>query len=1104
MKKISYEAFFSHFPNYNKLLRLMKISIILAIVGTMGVFATTTYSQETKLSLKLDNVTIKELFETIGEKSEFSFWYSNRELNDKNIVTLSVKDQSINTILELALKNQNLAYEIKDKVVVIYRPNDVINYQQRKVTGTVKDANTGEPLPGVNVLVEGTTMGVVTDMDGKYSLDLSNPDAVLNFSFVGYLTEKVSTQGKTVLDILLVPDVKSLEEVVVVGYGTVKKKDLTGSVGSIEASVISSASLPSAASALQGRIAGVNIERNVGRPGGDYKIRVRGLSSIKNSNSSPLYVIDGIPTTEGLNDLNPNDIDKIDILKDASATAIYGSRGANGVIIVSTKKGKEGKMSIQYDGYYGYRVASNLPDMMNGPEYVKWRTDLFTRQGKSTDRSNTDFFTSDEWALIDAGNYTDWIDLILRKGVQMSNTLTATGGDEKGSFALSIGQLKEEGTVPGQDFNRYNMRLNVNRKFLKKWEAGGNLYFTYSKQNEGSYDILRSAYRLPQVAKAYDETGQPKFFAFRNDFVTNPLFEADGEIRENRRYRAFGNIFLQVEPIKGLTLRSQFSPQMVYKRNGFYQGQYSKGGGAKIANTVATYYTNDNIGYVLDNQVNYTKSFGKHNINFSFVNSIQYDQWEAANQASRNFPYNSKWYNLDAVAQSDITASQTDYQQRTLVSYLGRFQYTLSDKYLFTLSGRSDGSSRLAEGNKWAFFPSAAFAWRVSEESFMKSFNKLTNLKLRLSYGVTGNDAVDIYGTQAAVNPMYYDYGGTVSASYYKNRLANHDLTWEKTTEFNIGIDYGFFDNRINGAIDVYQRDAKDLIMERQLPQTTGWTSVWDNVGWAMNRGLEISLNTVNIETENFSWNTNIIFDTNKNEIVELYGAKKDDVGNKWFIGEPIQVNYDYEFDGIWQTDEANNIEEGGKVIKYGYLQYKQTPGEVKVKDLDNNGVIDSKDKKVIGQLSPKWTGSITNTFKYKNWDLSANIYTRQGAQLYSTFLSTFMSLEGNYKNMNVDYWTPENASNKYPQPGNKGKYFDSMRYCDVSFIRVGNITLGYTLPKKVLNKINVNNLRVYFTTNNPFTFTAYPGYDPEWADMNTWGEATGYTTYLFGIKLEL
>jgi TonB-linked SusC/RagA family outer membrane protein len=1104
MKKLCLKAIAFDKPLLHKLIIMSKLCLLLIISSVFTLQARNSYSQQVKLNLELKNASLNDVVNAIKNQTEFEFAYdSNLESVVLKNVSVKAKNESIDRVMATVLEGTDINFKVFDRIILLSRNNvkttsgieSRMNMQKIRITGIITDSSTGEPLPGVNVTMEGTTVGTITDIDGKYSLEVPQENGILVYSFVGYLSEKIQIQGQINIDVKLVPEIKSLEEVVVVGYGTVKKKDLTGSVGSIEASVITSTSSSNATNALQGRIAGVNIERNVGKPGGDYDIKVRGLSSIKNSNTGPLYVIDGIPTTEGLNDLNPNDIEKIDILKDASATAIYGSRGANGVIIVSTKKGKEGKLAIQYEGYYGYRVASNQPNMMNGEEYVKWRTDLYTNLGRSTDRTNADFFTPEEWSRIDNGQYTDWIDLVQKNGVQMSNTLTATGGDEKGAFAMSIGQLKEEGTVPGQDFNRYNMRLNVNRKFLKKWEAGGNLYFTYSVQDEGSYETLRSAYRLPPVASAYDENGNKKFYAYRNDAVTNPLFEyaSDGELRENRRYRAFGNIYLQVEPIKGLTLRSQLSPQMIYKRNGFYQGQYSKGAGGKIANTRATYLTNDYFGYVIDNQANYVKSLGIHNLNFSFVQSIQAEQWEEANQDVRNFPYNSEWYNTDAVAKTDISAAQTDFRKRTLVSYLGRFQYTLNDKYLFTVSGRYDGSSRLAEGNKWAFFPSAAFAWRMSEESFMKNIKSLTNLKLRLSYGVTGNDAVDIYGTQATVSKKYYDYGGTVSTAYYKNRLANYDLTWEKTTEFNLGVDYGLFDNKINGSIDVYQRDAKDLIMERQLPQTAGWTSVWDNVGWVRNKGIEIGLNTVNIETKNFSWNTNIIFDSNKNEIMELYGAKKDDVGNKWFIGKPIQVNYDYEFDGIWQTSEAD------EAAKYG-----QTPGQVKVKDLDNNGVIDANDKKVIGQLSPKWSGSITNTFKYKNWDLSANVYTRQGAQLYSTFVSTFMSLEGNYKNVDIDYWTPNNPSNKYPQPGNKGKYFDVTRYCDVSFVRVGNITLGYTLPKNLLNRVHVNKLRVYFTTNNPFTFTSYPGYDPEWADQNTWGEASGFTTYLFGINLEL
>ncbi|MGD9930343.1 MAG: TonB-dependent receptor [Mangrovibacterium sp.] len=1084
-------------PGLKQLFRIMKLAVFLILISMVCVFASESYSQSKILNLNMERVTVREVLSNIEDQSEYNFMYSGKIVDVSRQISINVQNAKIEEVLRSVFAGTNVNYTVKDRLIVLTIPegNQTSTVQQQiSVTGRITDSS-GEPLPGVTVLIKGTTQGTVTDGNGLYTLMDVPADAVIIFSFVGMKSQEIPVGGKSSLDVVLEEESIGLDEVVAIGYGTVKKSDITGSVGSIEADAIAATTLTDATRALQGRVAGVNIEQNVGKPGGSYDISIRGLSSINNSNT-PLYVIDGIPTTSGMNDLNPSDIEKIDILKDASATAIYGSRGANGVVIVTTKKGKTGKFTISYDGYYGFRKAANLPDMMTGPEYVQWRTDLFTKQGKSTDRSNTEFFTSEEWSIIDSGNYTDWIDLILRNGVQTSNTVTASGGDENGSFALSLGQLKEEGTVPGEDFNRYNMRLNLNRKFGEKWEAGGGLYFTYSLRNEGSYETLRSTFRMPPVAYPYDENGQPRINAYRQDYTTNPMFEysKDGEIREHRRYRAFGNMYFQFEPIRGLTLRSQFSPQMIYKRDSEYYGLRAKNGGhGNPANTSAYYNTTDYFGYVWDNQLNYTKDIQKHSFNFSFIQSIQYDQWEAANQSAKNFPFNSLWYNLDAATLSDVTGSGTDYSQASLASFTGRLNYSYNGKYLFTATGRYDGSSRLAEGNKWAFFPSAAFAWRVSEEDFLKNSDKISNLKLRLTYGVTGNDAVDIYGTQSNVSQSNYNYDGVLTSGYYKSGLANLDLTWEKTTEINLGVDYGFYKNRINGTIDVYRRDAKDLIMRRQLPQTSGWSSIWDNVGWVRNKGIELGINTVNIETKNFTWSTSIIFDTNKNEIVELYGEKKDDLGNRWFIGKPIQVNYDYEFDGIWQSDEADIA------AKYG-----QTPGQVKVKDLNNDDKIDANDRKIIGQRTPKWSGSITNTLNYKNWDFSAYVYTRQGEQLYSTFVSSFMSLDGNYNNVNVEYWTENNPSNKYPQPGNKGNYFNNYRYCDVSFIRVGNISLGYTVPKQTLSRWGVKKLRIYGSVTNPLTFTKYPGYDPEWADTNTWGEATGYASYLLGINLEL
>lgn len=966
-----------------------------------------------------------------------------------------------------------------------------IHQQGQRVTGTIVDGK-GEPVIGATIKVVGTSSGAITDLDGHFTVSLSQK-VKLEISYVGYITQTIAVVPGQNINITLQEDSKSINEVVVVGYGTVKRSDLTGSVASLDASSLTANSQTNAIDAMQGKISGVNITRNAARPGGSYNIVIRGKSSINNSNE-PLWVIDGIPTSSNANDLNPDDIEKIDVLKDASATAIYGSRGANGVIIVTTKHGKEGRFSISYDGYYGARKASNLPDMMDDDEYVKFRTALFETQGKSTDRSNAEFFTTDEWEKIDNHDYTDWIDLVLRTGQQYSNTITASGGDQNGTFAVGIGQLHEEGTTADQDYNRYNLHLNVNRKFYKTWEMGGNLYFTYSTQNVGSYETLRSAYRLPPVASPYDSEGNLQYHAFRQDGATNPLLESseDGEHRQNKRYRVFGNVYLQWQPIKVLTLKTSFSPQMLHTRYGLYVGKNAKNSTGSSDGTEAEYQQQMYWSYVWDNQATYDNNFGLHHLNASFVQSMQLEQWESSDQDAKGFTFNSLWYNIGAAGLSNQRTAATGFQKRTLSSVLARVQYGYNDRYLLTVSGRYDGSSRLAEGNKWSFFPSAAVAWRITEEDFMKAAPAISNLKLRLSYGVTGNDAVSIYGTQSGVSTKNYDFGGNVVSAYYKDGLANKDLTWEKTYEINLGLDFGFFNNRINGAIDIYQRDAKDLIMQRQIPTTTGWTSIWDNIGWVRNRGIELSLNTVNIQSKNWDWETNITFTKNTNKIQELYNGKQDDVANKWFIGEPLDVNYDYKFIGIWQTDEAD------EAAKYG-----QTPGQVRVEDVINDGVINASDKQILGQRSPKWIGSITNTWRYKDFDLSVYIYTQQGAQMQDYFMSSFMTYEGNYKQVNVNYWTPTNPSNEYPQPGNKGKYYDCMRYVSTAFVRVGAITFGWNIPKTWLEKVHVHNARLYFTTNNPFTFTNYKGFDPEWATQNTWGTATGYTTYLFGAKMD-
>ena len=1116
MNNILYRECFVEFKHFFRIMRNIALALFIFVGAT---YATTSYSQTMKVTIVADNISTGNVIDEIERQTDYLFVYNKEEVNMQREVKVNAENVTVAEVLNdvfhgtgtyYAMEGKNIMLMNKSEIVnryegkpnryvvegnkVTFIDNDEIRQAKNTVRGIVRDES-GEPIIGANITVKGQTIGTITNIDGRFSLEA--PEGVtLEISYIGFVKQEVKAIGKKELSITLKEDAKTLEEVVVVGYGTMKRRDITGSVSSVGTDVMTQGSSTQVATALQGRIAGVNIQKNAGRPGGSFSIYVRGANSINNTND-PLYVIDGMPTTASLNDLNPDDIESIDVLKDASATAIYGSRGANGVVIITTKRGQKGKLSIQYDGSFGFKEATHLPDMMDGDEYVAFRTEYYNNLGRSTDRSNSEFFTEEEWANIDSGNYTDWVDLVLRKGFQTSNTLTISGGDDKGTFSLGIGQLKENGTIDGQDYSRYNMHLNISRKITDKWEAGGSLYFTYSIQNEGSYETLRSAYRLPPMVSPYDEDGNLKFKVYRSSSVTNPLYESmeDGESRENKRYRGMGNIYLKFEPIKGLALRSQFSPQFIFKRDGEYYGLYCKngGGGTSLANTSAVYETTNHWSYTWDNQVTYDKKLGQHSLGVTFVQSIQFQQEESTYQKAYNLPYNSKWYNLDSVASDDISSSSTDYTQASLASFLGRIQYSYKDRYMLTVSGRYDGSSKLAEGNKWAFFPSAALAWMIGEEPFMKEIDFLSYLKLRLSYGVTGNDAVDIYGTQSNVSKLNYDFGGTTTTSYYKSGLANTDLTWEKTYEINLGIDFGFFDNRINGTIDLYQRTSKDLIMERQIPSTSGWTSIWDNIGKVRNRGIEISLNATIIKTKDFTWDANLVFDTNKNEILELYGEKNDDVTNKWFIGEAISVNYDYEFAGIWQTDEAEEA-----------AIYGQTPGQVKVVDQNGDGVINSEDKVILGQQLPKWSGSFTSTFQYKDWDFAFNIYTRQGAQLNSTFVSAFMCLEGDYNQVDVDYWTESNPSNKYPAPGNKGDYFSAMCYQDVSFVRVGYITLGYTFPKKWMKRLGVKNLHLSATANNPFLFTSFPGWDPEWATQNTWGEVTSTRSFLFGIKFEI
>lgn len=1072
-----------HSPLILKLLLVMKLALLLSL---LFVFRVTAGGFAQVITLKVQNVPLSRAMQSVQEQSGYLFLLKGRELAETP-VSAQLENGSLEEVMDALLKDASLSWILKNKTIVIKpaakNTDKPVAVQDTDIGGRVLHV-AGTPLAGVTVRVKGTAAATDTDDKGNYRLKVPAGGDVLVFSMIGYETAEIRIGRSRQINITLKETASDLNEIVVVGYGTTRKGDLTGAVSSVgHADIVRTANVQ-AAGAIQGQVAGVNILKSNGKPGDDYGIEIRGLSSIGKSNA-PLVVIDGVMGGT-LNSLNPADIEKIDVLKDASATAIYGSRGSNGVIIVTTRQGTSGKNRITYDGYMGMKTPTNLPDMMDGPQFV-------AHVEESVKNGSNRYFDDKEKENIANGTYTDWIDLLLQNGMQSSHNLSLSGGNESTRHFLSAGYLGEEGNVPAENFKRLTLKANIDGKITNWIKAGTSSYVSYSLQDQGSNEALRSAYRLRPTGDAYDENGELLFWPTTSDSQTpNALFDPIHVKDETRNFRVLGNLFVELNPLEGLTFRSALAPYIESVRRGNYAGRYSKAN-TGTRNGRGGYSTDFNIAYTLDNMLSYNKTSGAHAFSGLVANSIVVNRNEGAAQNVLDLPYESFWYNTGSAATIDgISSYLTEW---ALISYLGRLNYSFDDKYLFTVTGRADGSSKLAEGHKWAFFPSAAFAWKAGEETFVRNMDVFSSLKFRISYGIVGNDAVDPYSTQASITQSLYDWGGNPAIGFAPGAIANRSLGWEKSREINFGIDFGFFRNRLSGSVDIYNKLTKDLILNRALPQHTGFGSITANVGSTRNRGVELAVNSVNISTTDFSWRTSLTFSRNHNEIVDLYGNKRDDVGNSWFIGQPILVHYVEVFDGIWQLDEVEEAK------KYGAV-----PGNVKVKDLDGNERITADDRAIIGSPLPKWLGGITNTFSYKGLDLSVMAYTRQGSMIYSPFHHSNFAREwnGRYNKLNVDYWTETNPSNTWPAP-NKTGGADRERlkaYVDASFVRIQNITLGYTFPARTLERLNMSGLRLYLTANNPLIFTDYAGFDPEWSAQNTFNMGVSSAVYLLGANI--
>ena len=976
--------------------------------------------------------------------------------------------------------------------------------QSKTVTGKIIDS-TGEPVIGASVLVKGTTNGVISDIDGNFSIQGVANDAVLQISFVGYKAQDISVAGKTRIDVTLVEDTEMLDEVVVVGYGVQKKSDVTGALASVSSEELNTKPVSNAFEALQGKAAGVDITSSQ-RPGELGDIRIRGNRSL-NASNSPLYVVDGVPLNSGgIETINPRDIESIDILKDASSTAIYGSRGANGVILITTKRGKTGALTLNYSGSVTIENLVDKSPAMSASDYITWRRWAYYNANPSTnpmgnqpdyDRDQ-DYFSGDAAALANVnkgwvnGTWdgskvtdTDWGGMVTQTGITHEHTLSASGGTENMQGFFSFGYLNNEGTQKGQEYERYNMAMSVDLQAKPWFKMGGSINAAWSVQDygysrtgqsskSGPTDIYGAAKAIPRYTVPYDENGD--IILNPGGSVTNVYTVVDEWTKSNdnrQTFRALGSFYAQVdfgkiwEPLDGLSYKFAFGPDFRHYRKGIFIDSSSavRAGGSNYA----SWASERHFSWTLDNMIMYNKTFGEHSIGVTLLQSASKYNMESGSMSEQNVLIPEfLWNNMGLI---DITNTKyaasmgTGLSESQLASYMARVNYSFKDRYLLTVSGRYDGSSVLADGNKWDFFPSAALGWRIDQEDFMSDISWINQLKLRFGMGTTGNAAVDPYGTLGVIGAywMPFSTGNSMifvtNEPYYSsssNLMANKNLSWEKTTQFNYGIDFSFLNGRIGGAMDIYHSRTSDLLMRMTIPSLSGYPAMMANIGQTKNFGVDMTLNFVPVRTKDFEWASDLNLAYQKDEIVELSNGKVDDVSNAWFIGESISVHYGIASDGLWQESDAAEME------KFNANGHEFEPGKVKPIDQNGDYVIDDKDRVILGNKNPRWTMGWSNTFSYKGFDLSIELYGR-----FKYMISTGGEGQyGMYNQREIDYWTPDNTDAEWQKPiystAGGDEYSSLLGFKEASFIKVRNISLGYNFNKNICNKLGIGSLKIY------------------------------------------
>jgi len=1070
-----------------KIILIMKLQFLLLLGILIQSYAGVSQVQTKRLNLQFSNNSLKEVLQTLEEQTDYSFVYKDELINPATKISGRFQEKLITEVLDDILKDGNLTYIIKGRAIVIL-PKGSANFSEQQkvdVAGKVTDSS-GTPLPGVTVVVKGTTQGIITDADGKYTLSGIPSDGTLLFSFVGMKSQEIPLDGKTTINVAMKEETVGIEEVVAIGYGVSKKSDLTGSVSSVAVEDVSRQPVLSVGESLRGKATGIQITQQNAAPGAGIKMRIRGANSVNGSND-PLYVIDGFVGGD-INSLNINDIESVSILKDASATALYGSRGSNGVVLVTTKQAKKGESKIEYNGFVSFDQATKTLDVLNATQFMTVANESQSAVG------NSPFFTDAEIAA--AGKGVNWQDEILRTGVTQNHQLSLTGSKNDTKYYLSGTYQDQQGIVLNSFYKRYGFKSNLNSKLKNNFDVSMNINGTYSQtRNNAAYDGRNSpmgaALVFPACVPIKDENGEYNISpASYGPVASNPVYNTyDGTDGGSNTYtmNILGDLKLDWTIFKDLKLSVSGGANLISYKN---TNQSIPTKDQDITTAISKVSDGMAITYQNTNQLSYSKEFGDHKIDATAVYEQQKYVYRGAFIEATGFPTIA--LGVNAVQLASTQQASSSYTQWSLQSYLGRINYLYQGKYMATVSMRVDGSSKFADGNKYGYFPSGALAWRLSEEDFIKSTGIFRNLKLRASYGVVGSQAISPYSTLQQLtfgtgqgNNYQFD-NSTSTVSIAPSTPANEDLKWESTAQWNLGLDAGIFDGRLSGTIDYYYKKTTDLLMNVSVPDYVYGGTQLQNVGSLENKGIEISLHGILLNNRDWYISTDANISFNQNKILHL-GQDDEDV----FVsstqsytsytsycvlqkGKPLGQMYGLTYLGTWKSSEAT------EAAKYGNV-----PGDSKYLDVDNNYTIDGEDMSVIGHGLPDYTWSWNVSVSYRNFDLNVLFNGVQGNDVWNFTRYLYESQNSDVtiptSTAILNRWSTSNENSNIPgfSSSNVNQKQSSRWIEDGSYVRLSNVTLGYTFNNLLKNTF-VRNAKVYFSGQNLFTITDYSGYNPE------------------------